>query len=148
MPPDTTCSPTSKDTTIVSGSIPPSGISPPNRQSAKPLNPVSTKSQEGHGYRPSASDRLGWPSDGAPWSSDTGREPVRHRHARRPSLRPRSVFFPGRRSSRLNMIPNGDRGKGFGLRASLELDKHPEGQRSEVVAKCPSGKKLNRMNRM
>jgi hypothetical protein len=32
---------------IVSGSIPPSGISPPNRQSAKPLNPVSTKSQEG-----------------------------------------------------------------------------------------------------
>src|ERR1700719_4864275 len=47
MPPDTTCSPTSKDTTIVSGSIPPSGISPPNRQSAKPLNPVSTKSQEG-----------------------------------------------------------------------------------------------------
>src|ERR1700724_1578751 len=24
------------------------GISPPNRQSAKPLNPVSTKSQEGH----------------------------------------------------------------------------------------------------
>src|ERR1700704_4027057 len=47
MPPDTTCLPTSKDTTIVSGSIPPSGISPPNRQSAKPLNPVSTKSQEG-----------------------------------------------------------------------------------------------------
>src|ERR1700682_6036873 len=47
MPPGTTCSPTSKDTTIVSGSIPPSGISPPNRQSAKPLNPVSTKSQEG-----------------------------------------------------------------------------------------------------
>jgi hypothetical protein len=45
----------------------------------------------------------------------------------------------------LNMIPNGDLGKGFGLRASLELDKHPEGQRSEVVAKCPSGKKLNRM---
>jgi hypothetical protein len=31
------------------------------------------------------------------------------------------------------MIPNGDLGKGFGLRASLELDKHPEGQRSEVV---------------
>jgi hypothetical protein len=25
---------------------------------------------------------------------------------------------------------------------------HPEGQRSEVVAKCPPGKKLNRMNRM
>src|ERR1700675_3086584 len=47
MPPGTTCSPTSKDTTIVSGSIPPSGISHPNRQSAKPLNPVSTKSQEG-----------------------------------------------------------------------------------------------------
>ena len=43
MPPGTTCSPTSKDTTIVSGSFPPSGISPPNRQSAKPLNnPVST----------------------------------------------------------------------------------------------------------
>src|SRR5580704_12673525 len=52
MPPDTTCSPTSKDTTIVSGSIPPSGISPPNRQSAKPLNPVSTKSQEGHRLSP------------------------------------------------------------------------------------------------
>src|SRR3984893_17008525 len=48
MPPDTTCSPTSKDTKIVSGSIPPSGISPPNRQSAKPLNPVSAKSGEGH----------------------------------------------------------------------------------------------------
>ena len=95
----------------------------------------------GRGYRPSASDRLGWPSDGAPWSSDPGREPARHRHARRPSLRPRSVFFPGRRSYRLNMIPNGDLGKGFGLRASLELDKHPEGQRSEVVAKCLSGKK-------
>src|ERR1700731_3494731 len=47
MPPGTTCSPTSKDTTIVSGSIPPSGISPPNRQSAKPLNPVSAKSGEG-----------------------------------------------------------------------------------------------------
>ena len=31
------------------------------------------------------------------------------------------------------MIPNGDLGKGFGLRASLELDKHPEGPRSEVV---------------
>jgi len=48
MLPGMTCSPTSKDTTIVSGSIPPSGISPPNRQSAKPLDPVSTKSAEGH----------------------------------------------------------------------------------------------------
>src|SRR6202048_5273860 len=48
MPPGTTCSPTSKDTTIVSGFIPLSGISPPNRQSAKPLNPMSTKSGEGH----------------------------------------------------------------------------------------------------
>src|SRR5438105_2115211 len=48
MPPGTTCSPTSKDTTIVSGFIPLSGISPPNRQSAKPPNPVSTKSGEGH----------------------------------------------------------------------------------------------------
>src|SRR5580704_716213 len=47
MPPGTTCSPTSKDTTIVSGFIPLSGISPPNRQSAKPLNPMSTKSGEG-----------------------------------------------------------------------------------------------------
>jgi transposase InsO family protein len=47
IPPGATCSPTSKDTTIVSGFIPPSGISPPNRQSAKPLNPVSTKSGEG-----------------------------------------------------------------------------------------------------
>ena len=46
------CSPTSKDTTIVSGSIPPSVISPPNRQSAKPLNPVSAKSEEGHYQRP------------------------------------------------------------------------------------------------
>ncbi len=34
--------------TIVSGYIPPSGISRPNRQSAKPLDPVSTKSGEGH----------------------------------------------------------------------------------------------------
>jgi Type IV secretory system Conjugative DNA transfer len=34
--------------TIVSGSIPLSGISPPNRQNAKPLNPVSTKAGEGH----------------------------------------------------------------------------------------------------
>ena len=49
MPPGTTCSPTSKDTTIVSGFIPASGISPPNRQSAKPLNPMSTKSGEGQG---------------------------------------------------------------------------------------------------
>jgi hypothetical protein len=34
------------------------------------------------------------------------------------------------------MIPNGDLGKGFGLRASLELDKYPECQPtgSEVVA--------------
>src|SRR4029077_20961951 len=47
MPPGTTCSPTSKDTTIVSGFIPLSGISPPNRQSAKQLNPMSTKSGEG-----------------------------------------------------------------------------------------------------
>ena len=47
MLPGTICSPTSKDTTIVSGYIPPSGISPPNRQSAKPLDPVSTKSGEG-----------------------------------------------------------------------------------------------------
>jgi hypothetical protein len=37
-----------KDTTIVSGFIPPSDISPQNRQSAKPLNPGSTKSGEGH----------------------------------------------------------------------------------------------------
>jgi hypothetical protein len=43
-----TCSLTSKDITIVSGYIPPSGISPPNGQSAKPLDPVSTKSGEGH----------------------------------------------------------------------------------------------------
>ena len=42
-----TCSLTSKDITIVSGYIPPSGISLPNRQSAKPLDPVSTKSGEG-----------------------------------------------------------------------------------------------------
>ena len=33
---------------VVSGFIPLSGISPPNRQSAKPLNPMSTKSEEGH----------------------------------------------------------------------------------------------------
>ena len=43
-----TCSLTSKDITIVNGYIPPSGISLPNRQSAKPLDPVSTKSGEGH----------------------------------------------------------------------------------------------------
>jgi hypothetical protein len=46
--PGMTCSLTSKDITIVSGYIPPSGISLPNRQSAKPLDPVSTKSGEGH----------------------------------------------------------------------------------------------------
>jgi HKD family nuclease len=40
--------PTSKDITIASGFIPPSGISPPNRQNAAPLDPVSTKSGEGH----------------------------------------------------------------------------------------------------
>ena len=57
-------------------------------------------------------------------------------------------FFLGVGHYRLNMVPNGDLGKVFGLRASIELDKYPEGQRSEVVAKCPSGKKLNRMNRM
>ena len=45
--PGMTCSLTSKDITIVSGYIPPSGISLPNRQSAKPLDPVSTKSGEG-----------------------------------------------------------------------------------------------------
>src|SRR5205807_8302558 len=50
MPPGTPCSPTSKDITLVSGFVPPSGTSPPNRQSAKPLNPVSTKSREGHTY--------------------------------------------------------------------------------------------------
>ena len=42
MLPSETCSPTSKDTTIVSGSIPSLGASPPNRQSANPPNPVST----------------------------------------------------------------------------------------------------------
>jgi hypothetical protein len=40
--------PTSKDITIVGGFIPPSGISPLNRRSAKLLDPVSTKSGEGH----------------------------------------------------------------------------------------------------
>ena len=34
------------------------------------------------------------------------------------------------------MIPNGDLGKGFGLRASLELDKHPEGQRATPCVAC------------
>jgi DDE superfamily endonuclease len=48
MLPGMTCSFTSKDITIVSGYIPPSGISLPNRQSAKPPDPVSTKSGEGH----------------------------------------------------------------------------------------------------
>jgi hypothetical protein len=43
-----TCSLTSKDITIVGGSIPPSGISPLNRRSAKLLDPVSIKSGEGH----------------------------------------------------------------------------------------------------
>src|SRR5262249_55259099 len=43
----TTCLRTSKDTTIASGFILPSGISPPMRQSAAPLDPVSTKSGEG-----------------------------------------------------------------------------------------------------
>ena len=44
-----TCSPASKDITIVSGFIPPSAISPPDMQNAKPLDPVSTKSEEGQG---------------------------------------------------------------------------------------------------
>ena len=44
------------DTTIVSGFIPPSGISPPNRQSAKPPNPVSTKSEEGQCLTPAIRD--------------------------------------------------------------------------------------------
>jgi hypothetical protein len=48
MPPGTTCLPTSKDITIANASIPPSAISPPNGQSAKPLEPVSTKLGEGH----------------------------------------------------------------------------------------------------
>ena len=49
--PGMTCSLTSKDITIVSGYIPPSGISLPNRQSAKPLDPVSTKSGEGQDHQ-------------------------------------------------------------------------------------------------
>src|ERR1700757_1138500 len=47
-----TCLPTSKDITIASGFILPSGISPLNRQNAAPLDPVSTKSGEGHARRP------------------------------------------------------------------------------------------------
>ena len=50
MLPSTTCSPISKYTTIVSGFIPPSGISRPNKQSAKSLDPVSTKSGEGQNW--------------------------------------------------------------------------------------------------
>src|SRR5512132_3508086 len=46
--PSETCSPISKDTTTVSGSTPPSGTSPPNRQSFRPRNPVSTFSGEHH----------------------------------------------------------------------------------------------------
>ena len=56
--PGMTCSLTSKDITIVSGYIPPSGISLPNRQSAKPLDPVSTKSGEGQLRRSAESDDL------------------------------------------------------------------------------------------
>jgi hypothetical protein len=56
--PGMTCSLTSKDITIVSGSIPPSGISLPNRQSAKPLDPVSTKSGKGHQRYPLGSLRI------------------------------------------------------------------------------------------
>src|ERR1700746_392188 len=48
MLPGVTCLPTSKDITIASGCILPSGISPPMRQNAAPRNPVSTKSGEGH----------------------------------------------------------------------------------------------------
>ena len=47
MPPGMTCSPTSKDNTIVYGFILPSATSRENRQSDKPLNPVSTKAGEG-----------------------------------------------------------------------------------------------------
>jgi hypothetical protein len=59
MLPGTICSLTSKDITIISGFIPPSGISPPNKQSAKPLDPVSTKSEEGHRVITTKSGRIG-----------------------------------------------------------------------------------------
>src|ERR1700740_1814593 len=54
MLPGVTCLPTSKDITIASGFLLPSGISPLNRQTAAPLDPVSTKSGEGHAdlFRP------------------------------------------------------------------------------------------------
>jgi hypothetical protein len=42
-----TCLPTSKDITIASVFIPPSGISPPNKQNVAPLDPVSATSGEG-----------------------------------------------------------------------------------------------------
>src|SRR5512132_1543694 len=50
--PSVTCLPISKDTTTVSGSTPPSDTSPPNRQSFRPRNPVSTFSGEHHGSGP------------------------------------------------------------------------------------------------
>ena len=48
MLPGMTCLPISKDITIASGFIPPSGISPPNKQNVAPLDPVSTKAGKGH----------------------------------------------------------------------------------------------------
>ena len=47
MPPGTTCSPTSKDTTIVSGFIPLSGISPRTGREPSRLIQCPTKSREG-----------------------------------------------------------------------------------------------------
>src|SRR5512134_2792639 len=47
-PPSGTCSPTSKHTTTGSGSTPPSDTSPPNRQSFRPRNPLSTFPGEDH----------------------------------------------------------------------------------------------------
>jgi hypothetical protein len=54
------------------------------------------------------------------------------------TMRVMQSFFLGVGHCRLNMIVNTDLCKAFGLRASLELDKHPKrqptGSRSEVVA--------------
>jgi hypothetical protein len=44
--------PSAEDPTIVSGCLPPPGLSTPNRRSTKPLNPMYAKSQEGHGLVP------------------------------------------------------------------------------------------------
>src|ERR1700756_2197485 len=74
MLPGVTCLPTSKDITIASGFILPSGISPLNRQNAAPLDPVSTKSGEGHVFHAMPTDNRLGPDDD--YGAKNAREPL------------------------------------------------------------------------